>query len=142
MPYHHILPVLLISGMFFPLLHYSMFHSDYFCLGDLSPSPTPSPVCCIFSCFLHKRLYPLSKSNRCLKKLHNLSSDSYSLQRYPPIPPSAPKSNSIVRLHRDFSTLLLRSQDRKQKFVSSGTLAPDQPMHSVCSSHPGRGARQ
>lgn len=67
MPYHHILPVLLISVTFFPLHHYSVFHSDYFSLSDLSPSPTPSPVCCIFSHFLHEPLYPLNKSNKCLR---------------------------------------------------------------------------
>lgn len=52
---------------FFPLLHYSLFHSDsqFFCLGALPPYPFLSPVYCIFYKWLQFIL--LIKYNRSLK---------------------------------------------------------------------------
>lgn len=123
-----------------PLLHYSIFHSDYICLADLSPSLTPSPACCILSHPLHKFLYSRSESNKCLQNCTTFLQTPFSDTHWFHL--QLLNQTWFLRLRWDFSTLLPCSQDRKQKFVSSGPLAPDQPMHSVCSSHPGRGARQ
>lgn len=46
----------------------------------------------------------------------------------------------ILHLHWNLSTLLQCRQYTKQKCVSSTPLAPDQLVHSVCSSYPERAA--
>lgn len=64
------------------------------------------------------------------------------LLRYPLNSPAARNSNTILHLHRDFSTLHCTVRTENRSFPSSVPLAPDQPRHSVCSSHPDGGARQ
>lgn len=122
MPYHHIWPASLVSSTFFPLRHYSEFH--FSCL-PLWPFLLISFPPARLSIFIHSLC--ILRADRTHLLLCNLPSR----RSHQPLNQTALLCNCS-----------LSRQARKHKFVSSGPLAPDQPLHSVCSSHPERVARQ
>lgn len=132
------------SGIFFPFLHYFIFHSDsYFCCAPFLL------ILLHHSCITYFQFSHCKPDNNLLTFLRTftpLSVSHLSHCNYLPLQLHSQLLNQnmpwSLQNSQEVSTFLLFSQGRKPKFFPSGILAPDQPMHSVCSSHTDTGARQ